>query len=51
MWLPIMFAPSETSDGAERAYLERIRRRADRDAPVSPEAALAQPWKNANGKF
>jgi len=41
MWLPIMFAPSETSQAAGRAYLERIRRRPDRDAPVSAEAALA----------
>ena len=41
MWLPIMFAPSETSAAAGRAYLERIRRRADRDTPVSAEAALA----------
>jgi pimeloyl-ACP methyl ester carboxylesterase len=41
MWLQIMFAPSETSDGAGRAYLERIRRRPDRDAPVSAEAARA----------
>jgi pimeloyl-ACP methyl ester carboxylesterase len=41
MWLPIMFAPSETSDAAGRAYLQRIRRRPDRDAPVTAEAALA----------
>ena len=41
MWLPIMFAPSETSQAAARAYLERIRRRPDRDAPVSTEAGLA----------
>jgi len=41
MWLPIMFAPSETSQAAGRAYLERIRRRPDRDVPVSTEAGLA----------
>ena len=41
MWLPIMFAPSESSDAAGRAYLQRIRRRPDRDAPVTAEAALA----------
>jgi pimeloyl-ACP methyl ester carboxylesterase len=41
MWLPIMFAPSETSQAAGRAYLERIRRRLDRDTPVSAEAGLA----------
>jgi pimeloyl-ACP methyl ester carboxylesterase len=41
MWLPIMFAPSQTSQAAARAYLERIRRRPDRDAPVSTEAGLA----------
>ena len=41
MWLPIMFAPSEASQAAGRAYLERIRRRADRDTPVSAEAARA----------
>jgi pimeloyl-ACP methyl ester carboxylesterase len=41
MWLPIMFAPSETSQAAGRAYLERIRRRPDRDTPVSAEAAVA----------
>jgi pimeloyl-ACP methyl ester carboxylesterase len=41
MWLPIMFAPSEASQAAGRAYLERIRRRPDRDVPVTVEAALA----------
>jgi pimeloyl-ACP methyl ester carboxylesterase len=41
MWLPIMFAPSKTSQAAGRAYLERIRRRPDRDAPVTAEAAFA----------
>jgi pimeloyl-ACP methyl ester carboxylesterase len=41
MWLPIMFAPSKASQAAGRAYLERIRRRADRDTPVSTEAAVA----------
>src|SRR5260370_10227255 len=41
MWLPIMFAPSERSMAAGHSYLERIRRRPDRDVAVSAEAALA----------
>ena len=35
MWLPILFAPTETSQAAGRAYVERIVARADRDVPVS----------------
>jgi pimeloyl-ACP methyl ester carboxylesterase len=42
MWLPIMFAPSPTSQAAGRAWLERVRaHREDRDAPVSDETATA----------
>ena len=41
MWLPIMFSPSDRSQAAGRAYLDRIRARADRDQPVSPETLLA----------
>ena len=41
MWLPIMFSPSERSQAAGRAYLERIRSRPDRDPAVSPETAQA----------
>jgi pimeloyl-ACP methyl ester carboxylesterase len=41
MWLPIMFSPSEASQGAGRHFLERIRARTeDRDVPVS-EATVA----------
>jgi pimeloyl-ACP methyl ester carboxylesterase len=42
MWLPILFAPSQTSQAAGRAYLERIVARADRDAPVSGQSIAAQ---------
>ena len=35
MWLPILFAPTRTSQAAGRAYIERITARADRDTPVS----------------
>jgi pimeloyl-ACP methyl ester carboxylesterase len=35
MWLPILFAPSETSQAAGRAFLTRIMARKDRDAGVS----------------
>jgi pimeloyl-ACP methyl ester carboxylesterase len=41
MWLPIMFSPSEQSQAAGRAYLERIRARPDRDPPVSLETQLS----------
>ena len=42
MWLPILFAPTETSQAAGRAYVGRITARADRDAPVSGESIAAQ---------
>ena len=41
MWLPIMFSPSQRSQAAGRAYLDRIRARPDRDQPVSQETLLA----------
>ena len=41
MWLPIFFSPSDVSQGAGRAFLERIRSRTEeRDIPVS-EATVA----------
>jgi pimeloyl-ACP methyl ester carboxylesterase len=42
MWLPILFAPTETSQAAGRAYIERIVARTDRDAPVSDQSIAAQ---------
>jgi pimeloyl-ACP methyl ester carboxylesterase len=42
MWLPIMFAPTETSQAAGRAHVQRITARADRDAPVSAQSIAAQ---------
>src|ERR1700729_4033738 len=42
MWLPILFAPTETSQAAGRAYVERIVARADRDVPVSDQSVAAQ---------
>ncbi|HEX9528923.1 MAG TPA: alpha/beta hydrolase [Streptosporangiaceae bacterium] len=42
MWLPILFAPTQTSQAAGRAYVERILARADRDAPVSDQSIAAQ---------
>jgi pimeloyl-ACP methyl ester carboxylesterase len=42
MWLPILFAPTETSQAAGRRYVERILTRADRDAPVSDHSIAAQ---------
>ncbi|HWG60942.1 MAG TPA: alpha/beta hydrolase [Streptosporangiaceae bacterium] len=42
MWLPILFAPSETSQAAGRAYVERIVARTDRDMPVSEQSIAAQ---------
>ena len=42
MCLPILFAPTETSQAAGRAYVERITARADRDAPVSDQSIAAQ---------
>lgn len=42
MWLPILFAPTETSQAAGRAYVECITARADRDTPVSDQSIAAQ---------
>ena len=42
MWLPILFAPTQTSQAAGRAYVERIVARADRDTPVSDQSIAAQ---------
>jgi len=42
MWLPILFAPTETSQAAGRAYVERIVARPDRDTPVSDQSIAAQ---------
>ena len=42
MWLPILFAPTQTSQAAGRAYIERILARADRDTPVSDQSITAQ---------
>ena len=42
MWLPILFAPTETSQVAGRAYVKRIVARPDRDAPVSDQSIAAQ---------
>ena len=42
MWLPILFAPTRTSQAAGRAYVERIVARADRDTPVSDQSIAAQ---------
>jgi pimeloyl-ACP methyl ester carboxylesterase len=42
MWLPIFFSPSDASQGAGRAFLERIRSRPeDRDIPVSDATVAA----------
>jgi pimeloyl-ACP methyl ester carboxylesterase len=50
MWLPIMFSPSEASQTAGRAWLQRTRaRQHDRDLPVSAETALAH--RAAAGKW
>jgi pimeloyl-ACP methyl ester carboxylesterase len=42
MWLPILFAPSETSQAAGRAFLARIMARNDRDEGISIETVQAQ---------
>ena len=42
MWLPILFAPTQTSQAAGRAYIQRILTRADRDTPVSDQSIAAQ---------
>src|SRR5260370_15981272 len=41
MWLPILFAPTGTSQAAGRAYIERITARADRGTPVSAQSIPA----------
>jgi pimeloyl-ACP methyl ester carboxylesterase len=42
MWLPILFAPTPSSQAAGRAFIERITARPDRDAPVSDQSVAAQ---------
>ena len=42
MWLPILFAPTPSSQAAGRAFIERILTRADRDTPVSGQSIAAQ---------
>jgi pimeloyl-ACP methyl ester carboxylesterase len=42
MWLPILFAPTETSQKLGRAYVDRIVARKDRDAPFSEQSIFAQ---------
>jgi pimeloyl-ACP methyl ester carboxylesterase len=42
MWLPILFAPTQSSQAAGRAYVDRILTRADRDTPVSGQSIAAQ---------
>jgi pimeloyl-ACP methyl ester carboxylesterase len=42
MWLAILFSPTDTSQKAGRAYVDRIVARADRDSPVSEQSVIAQ---------
>ena len=42
MWLPILFAPTDTSQAAGRAYVKRITARADRDVWPSEQSIQAQ---------
>jgi pimeloyl-ACP methyl ester carboxylesterase len=42
MWLPILFTPTQTSQAAGRAFVDRIVARADRDVPVSDQSIAAQ---------
>jgi pimeloyl-ACP methyl ester carboxylesterase len=42
MWLPILFAPTETSQKLGRTYVDRIVARKDRDEPFSEQSILAQ---------
>ena len=42
MWLPILFAPSDTSQRLGRQYVNRIVARTDRDAPFSEQSVQAQ---------
>src|SRR6201996_9489867 len=54
MWLPILFAPTQASQAAGRAFIKRILARADRDAPGArhsrrprPRRALRRPARAA----
>jgi pimeloyl-ACP methyl ester carboxylesterase len=42
MWLPILFAPTDTSQKAGRDFIGRIIARADRDSPQSEQSIAAQ---------
>jgi pimeloyl-ACP methyl ester carboxylesterase len=42
MWLPILFAPTDTSQAAGRAFIDRFTTRSDRDTPVTPQSIQAQ---------
>ena len=42
MWVPILFGTSEAAQAAGWAYVERIVKRADRDAPFSDQSVAAQ---------
>jgi pimeloyl-ACP methyl ester carboxylesterase len=42
MWLPILFAPTQSSQAAGQAYIKRILARTDRDTPVSGQSITAQ---------
>ena len=42
LWLSVHFTPSEASQAAGRAFIERKLRRQDRDAPVSEQTVAAQ---------
>jgi pimeloyl-ACP methyl ester carboxylesterase len=42
MWLPILFAPTDTSQKLGRDYVDRIAARKDRDEPFSEQSVLAQ---------
>lgn len=49
LWLAVHFSPSEASQAAGRAFLERRLRRQDRDPEVSGQTAAAQ--SEAIGKY
>jgi len=42
MWLPILFAPTDTSQKLGREYVDRIVARKDRDEPFSEQSVFAQ---------
>jgi pimeloyl-ACP methyl ester carboxylesterase len=42
MWLPVLFEPTETSQVAGRAFIDRFTARPGRDAPVSAQSVTAQ---------